>query len=151
MKASVGFGFFLLFLAGIALVSLINMRQQASTVPTVEQLSANPWRPSNIREMKIDSDSKLYVQFGDDGQLTGHGGCNNFFSRYRVEGEKIHVDAISVTRKSCEPGTMAVELSFIEALQLATNIHGVGTRMAMKDDRGESTVRFVAIDQPPPE
>lgn len=148
MKASVGFGFFLLFLAGIALVSLMNMRDRAAnTVPTAGQLSANAWRPSNIGEMKVDSDTEMFVQFGPDGQLTGHGGCNSFFSRYRLEGDKIHVDPIGVTRKSCAAEVMSLEMSLVQSLQLATTVRGVGSRMAMRDDRGEATASFVAIER----
>jgi heat shock protein HslJ len=147
MRASAGFGFFLLFLAGIALVSFVSMSKRANTVPTVVELSASAWRPSNIGEMKVDSDSEMYVQFAADGQLTGHGGCNNFFSRYRLEDNKIHVDPIGVTRRSCEPEIMSMELSFVESLQLAKNISGVGNRMAMRNDQGQATLRFVAIER----
>ncbi|MDX1404245.1 MAG: META domain-containing protein [Woeseiaceae bacterium] len=152
MKASAGFGFFLLFLAGIALVSLMNMRNDAANaVPTAEQLAANTWRPSNIGEMRLDSDSGMFVQFGADGELTGHGGCNSFFSRYALEDSKIEVRAVSMTRKSCEPDVMSLELSFVEALQLATTVSGVGSRMAMRNERGEAMLRFVAMDEPPAE
>lgn len=148
MKASVGFGFFLLFLAGLALVSLMTMRNRAnSEIPTVEELSANAWRPSNIGEMKVDNDSEMFVQFEADGRLGGHGGCNNFFGRYRLEENKIHVDPIGVARKSCAPEIMSMELSFVESLQLATNVNGVGRRMAMRNDQGQATLRFVAIDR----
>lgn len=147
MKASVGFGFFLLFLAGIAFVSFISMSNTANTVPTVDELSASAWRPSSIGEMKVDSDSKLFVQFETDGQVTGHGGCNNFFSRYRLEDNKIHINPISVTRKSCAADIMSLELSFIESLQLTKNVSGVGNRMALKNDQGQATLRFVAIER----
>lgn len=147
MKASTGFGFFLLFLAGIALVSLITIRNRAGAVPTIEQLSASAWRPSNIRDMKIDSDSGMYVQFEADGQLTGYGGCNSFSSRYRLEENRIHVNPIGVARNSCAPETMSLERSFVESLQLATTISGVGRRMAMRNNQGDATIRFVAIDR----
>lgn len=147
MRASAGFGFFLLFLAGIALVSFMSMSKRANTVPTVEQLSASAWRLTNIGEMKIDNDSEMFVQFAADGRLTGHGGCNNFFSRYRLEENKIHVDPISVTRKSCASDVISLELSLIESLQLATTINGVGRRMAMRNDQGQASLRFVAIDR----
>ena len=147
MRASAGFGFFLLFLAGIALVSFMSLRGSANAVPTPEELTASAWRPLNIGEMNVDSDSVMFVQFEADGQLTGHGGCNNFFSRYRLEEDKIHVDPIGVTRRSCEPAVMSMEKSFVESLQLATNIRGVGKRMAMRDDQGRASLRFVAIER----
>ncbi len=148
MKASVGFGFFLLFLAGFALVSLKNMRDRAAnTIPTVAELSAIAWRPSHIGEMAVDDDSAMFVQFEADGQLGGHGVCNNFFGRFRLEGNEIHVEPIGVTRMACAPEIMSIELSFIEALQLASTVAGVEKRMAMRNDQGQPIVRFRAIDR----
>jgi hypothetical protein len=42
---------------------------------------------------------------------------------------------------------MSIELSFVESLQLATTITGVGKRMAMRNDQGQATLRLVAIDR----
>jgi heat shock protein HslJ len=152
MKASAGFGFFLLFLAGFALVTLKVMRDRAANaIPTVAELSASAWRPSHIGEMAVDDDSAMFVQFGADGRLTGHGGCNNFFSRYQLDDNKIHVEPIGVSRKACAPAIMSIELSFVQALQLATTVAGVDKRMAMRNDRGQATVRFDAIDRQDPQ
>ena len=152
MKASAGFGFFLLFLAGFALVTLKVMRDRAAnTIPTVAELSASAWRPSHIGEMAVDDDSAMFVQFDADGRLTGHGGCNNFFSRYQLDDNKIHVEPIGVSRKACAPAIMSIELSFVQALQLATTVAGVDKRMAMRNDRGQATVRFDAIDRQDPQ
>ena len=152
MKASAGFGFFLLFLAGFALVTLKVMRDRAANaVPTVSELSASAWRPSHIGEMAVDDDSPMFVQFEADGSLTGHGGCNNFFSRYQLEENKIHVEPIGVSRKSCDAAVMSIELSFVQALQLATTVAGVDSRMAMRNERGQATVRFDAIERREPQ
>lgn len=148
MKSSVGFGFFMLFLAGFALVYLMQAGEKwESSVPTVEELSASAWRPSHIGEMALDDDTEMFVQFEVDGQLGGHGGCNRFFANYELEGNKIHVNPIGVTRMSCDPAIMSFEKSFVNALQLATVVVGVDKRIAFRDDRGESTLRFDAIDR----
>lgn len=150
MKATVGFGMFLLFLAGFALVYLMSSRRAADhSVPTAAELAASAWRPSIVGETRIDSDSGIYVQFESDGRLTGHAGCNNFNSGYRLDGNKIDVHPIGVTRMSCPPETMSVEKSFIEALQLSTTIAGAGNRMSMRDERDQVIARFVAVDRHP--
>jgi heat shock protein HslJ len=153
MRASAGFGFFLLFLAGFALVTLKVMRDKsANAVPTAADLSASAWRPSHIGEMAVDDDTAMFVQFEADGRITGHGGCNNFFSRYQLEDNKIHVEPIGISRKACEPpAVMSIELSFVQALQLATTVAGVDNRMAMRNDLGHATVRFDAIDRRDPQ
>jgi heat shock protein HslJ len=152
MKASVGFGFFMLFLAGFALVTLKNMRDTSNNaVPTTAELTGSAWRPSHIGEMKVDDESGIYVQFETDGQLVGHGGCNRFFSSYELSDSKIKVHPISVTRMACATDIMSIELSFVEALQLASTVAGVEKRLAMRNDRGQAMLRFDAIDRQDPQ
>lgn len=151
MKATIGFGFFLLFLAGFALVYLLNVQRSANSIPTADELAASAWRPTHIGDLRVDNDSDIYVQFETDGRLTGFAGCNSFSSRYRLDGNKIDVDPIGVTRKSCAPDIMSVESSLVQALQLATTVAGVEKRMAMRNELEEPTARFVAIDRRPVE
>lgn len=148
MKASVGFGLFMLFLAGFALVVLRNMGANwENSVPTIDQLAASAWRPSHIGEMAVDDDIELFVQFETDGQLGGNGGCNTFFGSYTLENNKIHVNPIGVTRKACATDIMSIETSFVEGLQLATIIVGAEKRVALRNDRGDPMVRLDAIDR----
>jgi hypothetical protein len=42
---------------------------------------------------------------------------------------------------------MSFEISFIEALQSATTIARAETRIALRNDQGQATVRFDAIDR----
>jgi heat shock protein HslJ len=152
MKSTVGFAFFLLFLAGFALVYLMKMGENwENSIPTVDELSASAWRPSHIGEMVVDDDSEIYVQFEADGKLGGNGGCNRFFGSYRLDGNKIDVDPISITRRACPTAIMSFESSFVEALQLATVVVGADTRVAFRNEHGQSTVRLDAIDRHDPQ
>ena len=148
MKASVGFAFFLLFLAGFALVNVRNMGEEAvNNVPTIAELSANAWRPSHIREMRLDEETDLYVQFEAGGELGGFAGCNRFFGSYQLSGNTISIEALGVTRKACPPPIMSFEISFIEALQSATTVAHADARIALRNDQGQATARFDAIDR----
>ena len=65
MKSTVGFGFFLLFLAGFALVYMMQAgKNWEASVPTVEELSTSAWRPSHIGEMEVDDDSVFSAVIG---------------------------------------------------------------------------------------
>jgi putative lipoprotein len=148
MKAMVGFGFFMLFLGGYALVHLNNVAEEwEGSIPTAEELSVSAWRPSHVGEMVVDDDSATYVQFEADGSLGGNGGCNRFFTSYHLDGNKIQINPISLTRKACPEPIMSFEKSFVEALQLAKVIVGADTHIALRNERGEPTVRFDAIDR----
>jgi putative lipoprotein len=148
MKASAGFAFFLLFLAGFALVNLKNMGDEVeSSIPTVETLSATAWRPSHIGEMTLADDVELYVQFETDGEIAGFAGCNRFFGSYELAESTLKIGPLGSTRMACPPDVTAFEFSFIEALQSATTVARADTRIALRDDRGLTTVRFDAIDR----
>lgn len=148
MKAMVGFVFFLLFLAGYALVTLWNMGEDAEiSVPTVTELSASAWRPSHIGEMKLDEDTGLYVQFETDGKLGGYAGCNRFFGSFELSDNAIHIESIGITRMACASQVMSFEISFIEALQSATTVARANNRIALRNDQGQAVARFDAIEK----
>ena len=148
MKASAGFAFFLLFLAGFALVNLKNLGDEVeSSIPTVEFLSATAWRPSHIGEMTLADDVELYVQFETDGELAGFAGCNRFFGSYELTDGALKIGPLGSTRMACPPDVTAFEYSFIEAMQSAAIVARAETRIALKDDKGLTTVRFDAIDR----
>ena len=148
MKASAGFAFFLLFLAGFALVNLKNMGDEAkSSIPTAEDLSATAWRPSHIGEMTLADDVELYVQFEADGELAGFAGCNRFFGSYELTESTIKIGPLGSTRMACPPDITAFEISFIEALQSAATVARADTRIALRNDMGLTTVRFDAIER----
>lgn len=148
MKASVGFAFFLLFLAGYALVTVRNMgKEAANSIPTVAELSASAWRPSHLGEMSLAADTDLYVQFEPDGKLGGYAGCNRFFGSYQLNGNTISIEPLGMTRKACPSQVMSFEISFIEALQSAKTVARAETRIALRNDQGQATSRFDAIDR----
>lgn len=148
MKASAGFAFFLLFLAGFALVNLKNMGDELeSSIPTAEYLSATAWRPSHIGEMTLADDVELFVQFETDGEVAGFAGCNRFFGSYDLTENTIRIGPLGTTRMACPPDVTAFEYSFIEALQSAATVARADTRIALRNEKGLTTVRFDAIDR----
>jgi heat shock protein HslJ len=152
MKAMVGFAFFLMFLAGYALVTVRNMgKEAANSIPTVAELSANAWRPSHIGKMSLAADTDLYVQFEPGGEYGGYAGCNRFFGSYQLNGNTINIEPAGVTRMACPPPKMSFEMSFIEALQSANTVARAGSRIALRNDKGKATARFDAIDRQEPQ
>ena len=148
MKASVAFAFFLLFLAGYALVTVRNMgKEAANSIPTVAELSASAWRPSHIGEMSLAADTDLYVQFEPDGKLGGYAGCNRFFGSYELIEGKLVFGPVAATRMACPEPANSLEISFLEALSATSTAARAESRLALKDEQGLTVLKFVAIER----
>ena len=128
MKAIFGFGFFLLFLAGIALVMLQGREMARQNLPGGGAgMTGVEWRPIVLGADTLPADSGLFVLFAVDGSIKGNGGCNNFFGTLEKTDKGIAVGPLGSTRMACPPAIMDREVAFMQALQ-ATSRFEVGKR-----------------------
>ena len=59
------------------------------------------------------------IEIGEDGQVSGTGGCNRMSGRAEIEGSRIAVGPIASTRMACAPAAMDQEQKFFAALERA--------------------------------
>ena len=134
MKAVVGFGFFLLFLAGFALVMLQGRQMaQTSLVGGGAGLTGVEWRPLVLGAESMPADSGLFVQFGEDGSINGHGGCNAFFGNLQTADDGVTIGPLGATRKACPPDVMQRETAFLDALQRTRHFGQGADRLQLLD------------------
>ena len=146
MKAIVGFGFFLLFLAGIALVTLQGRQMVQQNLPGGGAgLTGISWRPIMVGDEAIPEDSGIFVSFAIDGGIKGHGGCNNFFGSLEQTGSGIKIGPLGATRMACPEPIMSREMAFLEALQKTRGFQVNNDSMRMLDDEGSVLAEFVAV------
>ncbi|MGI9222156.1 MAG: META domain-containing protein [Woeseiaceae bacterium] len=128
MKSAMGFGFFLLFLAGIALVMLQGREMARQNLPGGGSgMAGLDWRPVMIGDLAVAADTSMFVRFAVDGSVKGNGGCNNFFSTLETTDDGIAMGQMGATRMACPPDVMSQEQAFLQALQAAA-------RFEMGDD-----------------
>ncbi len=145
MKAIVGFGFFLLFLAGIALVTLQGRQMaQQNVLGGGAALTGISWRPITLGNVAIPEDSGIFVSFAVDGGIKGRGGCNNFFGSLEQTESGIEIGPLGVTRMACPPPIMNRETAFLEALQRTRDFQANDESMRLLDDEGNVLAEFVA-------
>ena len=148
MKGAIAFIFFMLFLAGIAFVNLRDIGGGAGMpVTTPEELTDVAWRPTRLGEMAIEEDTKIYLQFDNDGRIGGHAGCNRYFGGYRFDADSLIFGMVGATRMACGEPADSFEISFLEALQNTRGAIRSEDRLALQDASGETLVRFVAIER----
>jgi len=143
MKSMMGFVFFLLFLAGFALV-MLQGRQMGQLGGGGAEVTGISWRPITIGEESIPDDSGMFILFEVDGSVAGHGGCNRFSGSLQQSDSGIAVGQLSTTRMACADVIMNREMAFIEAVQKMTDFNSSGDRMSLLDDDGTVLATFVA-------
>jgi len=67
-------------------------------------------------------DTGPWIQFSDAGEISGSGGCNNFFGTYELNGERLILGPIASTKKACFGPGMDQETAFFETLN---NVHHI--------------------------
>lgn len=145
MKAIVGFGFFLLFLAGIAFVSLQG-RQMAQFGMTGggASLTGVTWRPVIVGEAQVPEGSGMFIRFEVDGSISGHGGCNGFFGSLEQTDSGIAIGPLGATRMACPEPIMSRETSYFEILQETASIMSGNGTMRLLNEENRVIVEFVA-------
>ncbi len=93
--------------------------------------------------------SQITISFGEDGQISGNAGCNDYFGAYEVIGENISFGPIGMTKKAClEPeGVMEQETLFLAALETATTYRVEGSTMVLSSADGARAASFQRITE----
>ncbi len=118
MKAIMGFGFFLLFLAGIALVMLQGREMARQNMPGGGAgITGQEWRPTVIGGREMPAEAGMFVRFAVDGSIDGNGGCNSFFGALQKTDDGIAVGELGATQMACPEDIMDRETAFMQALQ----------------------------------
>jgi heat shock protein HslJ len=88
----------------------------------------------------------LTAIFGEDGQLIGNAGCNDYNAPYKTSGTQIMIGPAALTRKMCaEPaGVMEQEAAYLSALQTAATYSVNGKSMEMRTAEGALVATFTA-------
>ena len=145
MKGLIGFGFFLLFLAGIAFVTLKGGKMvQLGASGGGAEVTGIRWRPVMVGDDAIPDDSGMFIQFEVDGSIKGHGGCNGFSGSLEQAKSGIGVGPLRITRMACPEPIMSREVTFIDAVQKTGNFDTRNDNMRLLDEENDVLAEFVA-------
>ena len=89
---------------------------------------------------------QVTAAFGADGKVSGSAGCNTYTGSYQVEGEKMTIGALGVTRMACAApdGIMDQETAFLQALQKAAVFKIRSHTLEIRDGSGALLASFNA-------
>lgn len=86
----------------------------------------------------------ITANFGEDSQLTGNAGCNEYTASYETENDNITIVVGALTRKYCESpeGVMEQEQGYLAALETAATYKIEGMTMQMRTADGAMVANF---------
>jgi heat shock protein HslJ len=94
------------------------------------------------------SGTEITALFGDDGQVSGSAGCNNYSASYTVKDGVITFGPAATTRKACaEPeGIMTQESAYLAALESVVAFQIEGDELTLTNTEGVRVATFTAFD-----
>ena len=143
MKAIVGFAFFLLFIAGIAFVTMQG-KQMGQLGSSGAEITGIKWRAVSVGEEAIPANSGIFIQFDVDGSINGHAGCNKFSGSLEQRDSGVGVGPLGATRMACPDPIMSREVTFMDAVQKMASFQSTSDTLSLLDEESDVLAEFVA-------
>ncbi len=112
-------------------------------------LVATTWTATGINNgsggvVSLVANSQVTAVFGEDGTVSGSGGCNTYMGEYRVDGSAMSIGPLASTRMACAEaeGVDAQEVQFLAAMERTSQHRIDGTTLELRDDAGALQVSF---------
>lgn len=106
-------------------------------VGPVTELVGSGWRLASVagKDYQGDKERAPRIEFGDDGRVSGYGGCNQFSGSFERNGENLSFGPIAATKMACK-GIGDLERDFFRALGDARRFHLEDDRLVLLDGTG---------------
>lgn len=119
----------------------------ATAPATAATLIGDPWQLASLRGTD-QTGSSAFLTFGDDGRVSGSGGCNSIGGTFTAEGGKLSFggDFVS-TMMACEESIMKTEQELLAALPQVASYAITGGRLVLSDAAGTEVAAFTVLDQ----
>lgn len=118
-----------LALGALVLAGCAKVATEVRKARPLTSLEGSEWGP-------VETPAKeQFVAFKSNGEIIGHGGCNQFFGQYTQEGQTLIIGALASTKKYCAD-IMEAETGFMQKLQDTRRIEAthIALRLYNADD-----------------
>ena len=129
MNRLAAFLFFMLFLAGLALLMLPDLKHlpQQGTASIV----SGRWLLTGATA------EQPWLEFSAAGSLTGFGGCNTLSGRFVATDLSIEINDLATTRKACAPSVMHRERAMLGTLSASSGYSIAARTLELRTNDGE--------------
>jgi len=120
-----------LALGALVLVGCAKVASDVRKTRPLASLTGSEWGPVETHA------PEQFVAFKAGGEITGHGGCNQFFGQYTQAGQTLTVGALASTKKFCD-GVMQAETQFLQNLQNTRRFEATHLKLSLFDADGNA-------------
>lgn len=82
-------------------IPILPMAAKNAPKPDPAKLQGGEWIVEDINRTGVIDNSRLTLTFGEDGRVSGSTNCNGFSGTYTVDGSKLTLGALAMTRRAC--------------------------------------------------
>ena len=108
-------------------------------------LAGTSWQLTSLNGVDVLPNVRMTANFGEDGQVTGSGGCNNYFASYEVEGNDIAIGPAGATMMACPAPISEQEAIFFAGLASAATYELQAEQLVLRDGDGKAVATFTAV------
>lgn len=124
-----------LALGALVLAGCAKVASDVRKARPLASLEGSEWGP-------VDAPAKeQFVAFKSNGEIIGHGGCNQFFGQYTQEGQSLTIGALASTKKFCAD-VMQAETTFMQKLQDTRKIEATHIALRLYDMDGSELMQL---------
>ena len=84
------------------------------------------------------------IEFAADGRVSGTSGCNRLVGGFTLEGKRIDLSKLGMTRMMCDPDSMKAETAFMGVLANARFATETEKGLTLWNEKGEALATLVA-------
>ena len=116
--------------------------------PGMTELAGTSWQATGVNngnEAVVSSAAteSITATFGEDGTMTGFGGCNSYNATYTLGGQgDITIGPVAATKKACPEEVMQAEQEYFAALGAVATYSIDGTSLNFRDAQGATQVNY---------
>ncbi|MBT1065215.1 META domain-containing protein [Bowmanella sp. Y26] len=121
----------------------LGVQQSVDSAPKKNHL-AGQWQLTELAGQPVQTEKAPYLDFSEEGKVSGFAGCNRFFGQVEVEGLSIHFGKLGATMMACP--NMQLESQFMQVLEKADNYTmGSNDSLSLNKARMAPLARFERV------
>lgn len=107
-------------------------------------LAGTAWVLTGIGGEPVAADVAATLTFPDAEQVAGHASCNRFSGAVRIDGARLSLGPLALTRMACGPPLDEQEAAYTSALETATRFEVTAGQLLLYEDGADPLLRFRA-------